>query len=387
MNRTLSEPVSSIIFARLVYTINWFNIASIFYIIALDFKENISGLGLITASFLIGVGLFQVPAGILAAKYHPQKIAIFGIFLASSATILIVMCTDLLQIALLRFVVGIGMACFFGPSVILISKFLGKGSEGLGIGFLNSAHASGGIIALFGWTVLASIEGWKISLVLSGAMGLVSAFILVATLPWSSNDQIPRFKVKLSEISKTLFNKSLVILGCTLLGFQAGASLILVFSIFYFVSNLKLDPLMSGFVGSLSLIPGLVFSPLFGRIYDRYGNTRELLLLTGILSGISMMGIASGSFYIIILSIIASGILLSAGFVIIYAKAKHVNELRPQYQTLSVGFVNGFSLFGAFWTPLLFSFIVNRAGYSIAWLISGFLVIILILPVIKLKDK
>jgi len=387
MNRTVSEPVSSIIFARIVYTINWFNIASIFYIIALDFKENISGLGLITASFLIGVGLFQVPAGILAAKYHPQKIAIFGIFLASSATILIVMCTDLLQIALLRFVVGIGMACFFGPSVILISKFLGKGSEGLGIGFLNSAHASGGIIALFGWTVLASIEGWKISLVLSGAMGLISAFILVATLPWGSNDQIPRFKVKLSEISKTLFNKSLVILGCTLLGFQAGASLILVFSIFYFVSNLKLDPLMAGFVGSLSLIPGLVFSPLFGRIYDRYGNTRELLLLTGILSGIRMMGIASGSFYIIILSIIASGILLSAGFVIIYAKAKHVNELRPQYQTLSVSFVNGFSLFGAFWTPLLFSFIVNQAGYSIAWLISGFLVIILILPVIKLKDK
>jgi MFS family permease len=385
MNRTLSAAVSSIIFARIVYTINWFNIASIFYIIALDFKENISGLGLITASFLIGVGLFQVPAGILAAKYHPQKIAIFGIFLASSATILIVMCTDLLQIALLRFVVGIGMACFFGPSVILISKFLGKGSEGLGIGFLNSAHASGGIIALFGWIVLASIEGWKISLVLSGAMGLISAFTLVATLPWDSNGQIPRFKVKLSEISKTLFNKSLVILGCTLLGFQAGASLILVFSIFYFVSNLKLDPLMAGFVGSLSLIPGLVFSPLFGRIYDRYGNARELLLLAGILSGISMMGIASGSFYIIIISIIASGILLSAGFVIIYAKAKHVNELRPQYQTLSVSFVNGFSLFGAFWTPLLFSFIVNRAGYSIAWLISGFLVIILILPVIKLN--
>jgi MFS family permease len=387
MNRALSKPVSSIIFARIVYTINWFNIASIFYIIALDFKENISGLGLITASFLIGVGLFQVPAGILAAKYHPQKIAIFGIFLASSATILIVICTDLLQIALLRFVVGIGMACFFGPSVILISKFLGKGSEGLGIGFLNSAHASGGIIALFGWIVLASIEGWKISLVLSGAMGLISAFTLVATLPWSSNGKIPTFKIKLSDISKTLFNKSLVILGCTLLGFQAGASLILVFSIFYFVSNLKLDPLMAGFVGSLSLIPGLVFSPLFGRIYDRYGNARELLLLAGILSGISMMGIASGSFYIIIISIIASGILLSAGFVIIYAKAKHVNELRPQYQTLSVSFVNGFSLFGAFWTPLLFSFIVNRAGYSIAWLISGFLVIILILPVIKLKDK
>ncbi len=126
MNRTLSAAVSSLIFARIVYTINWFNVASIFYIIAIDFKENVSGLGLITASFLVGVGLFQVPAGILAAKYNPRKIAVFGILLASSATILIVLCTNTIQMAILRFVVGIGMACFFGPSVILISKYLGK---------------------------------------------------------------------------------------------------------------------------------------------------------------------------------------------------------------------------------------------------------------------
>ncbi len=386
MNRTLSAAVSSLIFARIVYTINWFNVASIFYIIAIDFKENVSGLGLITASFLVGVGLFQVPAGILAAKYNPRKIAVFGILLASSATILIVLCTNTIQMAILRFVVGIGMACFFGPSVILISKYLGKGSEGLGIGFLNSAHALGGIIGLFGWIALASIEGWRISLVLSGGLGLISALILLLALLKDNNTQSPIFRLKLSDISKTLFNRSLIILGVTLLGFQAGASLILVFTIFYFIRNLKLDPLMAGFIGSLSLITGLVSSPLFGRIFDRSRNAKELLLVSGILSGLSMIGLAFSYFHIIILLIITSGFFLSAGFVIVYAKAKHVNEFQTQYQTLSVSFVNGLSLFGAFWIPLLFSFIVNRAGYSIAWLISGVIVILLVLPVLKL-DK
>src|SRR3972149_3618788 len=63
---------------------NWFNISSIFYFIALDFNLDINTLGLITTSFLIGVGLFQVPAGILVAKYGPKRLSIIGILLSSS---------------------------------------------------------------------------------------------------------------------------------------------------------------------------------------------------------------------------------------------------------------------------------------------------------------
>ncbi|MBD0359974.1 MAG: MFS transporter, partial [Nitrososphaeraceae archaeon] len=154
INRT---SVFSLIFARILYSINWFNIASIFYLIALDFKQDISMLGLITSSFLIGIGIFQIPAGILAAKYGPRKIAIYGILITSSAVFLSGLSTDLFHMIVLRFIVGLGMACFFGPSVILISKYLGKGSEGLGVGLLNSAHALGGIIGIFGWIILAEV--------------------------------------------------------------------------------------------------------------------------------------------------------------------------------------------------------------------------------------
>ena len=72
---------------------------------------------------LIGIGIFQIPAGILAAKYGPRKIAIYGILITSSyAAFLSGLSTDLHHMIILRFIVGLGMAFFFGPSVILISK-------------------------------------------------------------------------------------------------------------------------------------------------------------------------------------------------------------------------------------------------------------------------
>src|ERR671920_926469 len=98
-----STPVLFLVFARVLYAINWFNISSVFYLILIDFEQDISMLGIITASFLVGIGLFQVPAGILAAKYDPKKIALSGIMMLSIASLLSGLVTELFQMAILRF--------------------------------------------------------------------------------------------------------------------------------------------------------------------------------------------------------------------------------------------------------------------------------------------
>jgi MFS family permease len=371
--------------ARIIYTVNWFNIASIFYLIALDFKVDIAMLGIISASFLIGVGLFQVPAGIIAAKYGLRNIAIYGIMIASTAALVTGLVSGTIQISILRFLIGIGMACFFGPSVMLISKYLGKESEGLGIGLLNSAHALGGIVGLFGWVVLAEALGWRTSLILSGGLGIASAIILSRTLIKEEVKVSADFRLKVSDILKTIFNRSLIILGFTLLGFQAGSSMILTFSVFYFVNHLNIPPVNAGLLSSLSLVVALASSPLFGRIYDKIGNARNLLFMSGIICAVSIIGFATGSLYIIMISIVTAGLFLSAGFVIVYAKAKEINKSQSQYQTLAVSYVNGLSLFGVFWVPVLFSIVANRVGYEIAWLMGGVTMIFLVLPVLKLR--
>jgi MFS family permease len=405
--------IISLLLARVFYSANWFNIASIFFLIALDFKQDISMLGLVTASFIIGVGIFQVPAGILAARYGAAKIAVIGILIASFCALLTGISYTISQIAILRFIVGVGMACFFGPSVILISQYLGNRSEGLGIGLINSAHAIGGIIGVFGWVILAQLFGWRTSLIVGGGLGLMTGIILIfSALPPNpiirtkkrinpsqdaANDPDAatrsaevRDGISLLGLRRAIFNKSLVILGLTLLSFQAGSSIILTFVVYYLVGDMKMDLATAGFIGSLNLIIALLFSPVFGRLYDRTKKAKRILIISGLAAALSIGGMSVPSVYVIVPSMTISAVFLSAGFVIVYAEAKRTSiaqRFDPNYQTLAVSFVNGISLFGAFWIPVLFSLSVDRIGFSYAWIVGSLIVLIFVLPAFKLKKE
>jgi MFS family permease len=415
----LKKAVISLMLARIFYTVNWFNIPSIFFFIAVDFDKDISVLGFITASFFIGVGLFQVLAGILASKYSPRKIAILGIAIASTAVFFSAFSIDLFSIAVLRFIVGVGMAFFFGPSVILISEYVGRQSEGLGMGLLNSAHAIGGIIGLFIWVLVAEIFGWRTSIVLSAIAGLITVIILQMWLPkgpklrqkqqmkttFDMDDEQMKetqnngsdidvgerinFKIKFDQVQNVLFNKSLIKLGLVLLGFQVGSGLIWSFIVFYLADHIKIDPALAGLIGSLNLVVALISSPLVGKAYDKLGNARKLLAISGIISAVSVMmiGVLQSQIYLIGISVVVAGFFLSWGFVIVYVKAKQVDtQSLPTYQTLSVSYVNGISLFGAFWIPILFVSIINQFGYSTAWIVGGAIFLALVLPILTLED-
>jgi MFS family permease len=411
--------VSSLLYTRVVYAINWFNIASIFSHIASDFKQDISLLGLLSTSFLIGVGLFQVPGGIIAAIQGSRRTAIYGIIIASLAAFLCGLSSQLQQIEILRFVVGLGMALFFGSSVTLITRYLGRGSEGFAVALLNSAHSIGGIIGIFGWVILAEVVGWRQSLLLSGAFGLISSIFLIVFLPskhgqeggggevekqqHQSQQQIPKGKhsqIKISDIRKVLFDKSLFAFGLVLLGAQIAWGLPLTFIVFYLEDYLKVNSSTAGFIAGLGLISGVVSAPVFGRIYDKTKNIRKLLFVCGLAMSAGVAGFAittsSSGLYIAGISNVLVGVFSAGVFTIAYTSAKEAYRksktemkiewniestiTKDSYDTLAIGWVNGLSLFGAFWVPILFSFVVQHVGYAIAWLLGGIFSLLFILP-------
>lgn len=413
--------VLSLLFARVIYAVNWFNIASIFPHIASDFRQDVFLLGLLSSSFLIGIGLFQIPGGIIAAVQGPRKTAIYGITIASSAALLCGL-SQIYQMEILRFIVGVGMALFFGPSVTLITRYLGKGSEGLAVGLLNSAHSIGGIIGLFGWVVIADFIGWRQSLLLSGGLGLISSLLLITFLPTKEKEQVKKpeqkkikhLKLKLSDIKSVLLDKSLFLFGLVLLGAQIAWGLPLTYIVFYLVDYLKVSSVVAGFVASLILICGLLFAPIFGKIYDKTRNTKKLLFVCGVAmsAGLTCNAITSTSTeYIIVISNIIVGVFSAGVFTIVYASARAtrinlntnaamenrekiqtrvtnrstINQTHYSHETMNVSWVNGLSLFGAFWVPFIFSFVVHHLGYAIAWLFGGLLSFLFILPSLRIK--
>jgi len=390
MNRrtTISNGTVSILVARIVYAVNWFNIGSLFPFISKEFNQDVSYLGQLSGFFLLGIGLFQIPGGLFATKYGSRRSAILGILLSSIAVIISSLTTQIAVFVILRFIVGLGMAFFFSAGVTLITTYLGKRSEGTGIGLLNSFQAIGGIIGIFGWILVADVFGWRLSLILSGILGVVIGLMMIFLLPVETRS---RTTISLSLLRKILFSRFLISLGIILTATQLAWGLTVSFFVFYLIDKMKITPEFAGVISSIPLIVYVFTSPITGKIYDKSNNSKLLLLIFSIMLGISLMVNSLNNLIAIALSAVLVGFFATGGFTILYAITRKIESTTltqgQEYATLNVSWINGISLMGISWVPVAFSLIINQTGYSIAWFIGGAITLILTIPILTLNSK
>ena len=375
--------VSSLVLSRTLSAVNWFNIASVFAFIARDFGQNISGLGLVTASFYVGLGIFQIPAGIIAAKIGSRKTAIYGMLLASIASSLTAVTVDFYQFVLLRFLAGIGMALFFGPGVTLVAKYFRHESQGLGLGIFNGAFYLGGSLGLFGWSVLADLIGWRVSLATSGGLGILCALLLIVSLP---KDETRSFVVKASDLRRILADRWLLLLSLELFGIGSGSILINTFMIYYLEQSLKLGPVIAGGIGSLAPLCAVLASPLFGMIYDKTRKTRMILFLSGSALAFAIALVSIGSVYSAVMSTVIVG-LCAGTFTVTYLAALDTRLVSHEYQTLAVSWVNNIQMLAGFWSPVAFSALVISVGYVNSWLTAAMYTFVLISVILLARDR
>ena len=390
MNRRsdISSGTISLLIARIIYAINWFNIGSLFTFISKEFNQDVSYLGQLSGFFLLGIGLFQIPGGLFATKFGSRRSAILGILLSSIAVIISSLTTQIAVFVILRFIVGLGMAFFFSAGVTLITTYLGKQSEGTGIGLLNSFQAIGGIIGIFGWILVAEVLGWRLSLIMSGILGVAIGLTMIFLLPVETQ---VRTTISISLLRKLLFSRYLVSLGVILTATQLAWGLTVSFFVFYLIDRMKISPEFAGIISSIPLIVYVLTSPITGKIYDKSNNSKWLLLIFSIMLGISIMMNSIDNLTAVILSAIFVGFFATGGFTIIYAITRKIESTTltqgQEYATLNVSWINGISLMGISWVPVVFSLIINQAGYSIAWLIGGAITLILTIPILALSSR
>jgi MFS family permease len=152
---------------------------------------------------------------------------------------------------------------------------------------------------------------------------------------------------------------------------------------------MKISPEFAGIISSIPLIVYVFTSPITGKIYDRSNNSKWLLLIFSIMLGISIMVNSLNNLTAVILSAILVGFFATGGFTIIYAITRKIESTTQgqEYATLNVSWINGISLMGISWVPVVFSLIINQAGYSIAWFIGGAITLILTIPILALSSR
>jgi len=384
LTKILNKPaVASLVLSRTVYAVNWHNVAAVFTFVAYDFGQNVSGLGIATVSFYIGVGIFQVPAGILAAKVGPRTTAAYGMLLSSLAALLTAFTLNFDQFVILRFLVGAGMALFFGPGVTLVSNYFRRESQGVGVGIFNGAFYLGGSLGLFAWSVLAESAGWRMSLAVGGVLGILGAVLLFVYVP---KEEWDGFTIRMADLKKILSNRWLLLLSLELLGFNAGTTLITTFMVYYLEGTLSLAPALAGGIGSLAPLCAIFASPLFGKLYDKTRKPRALLFSLGVLLAIAIAIVSLGNVYAAVASTIIAGFCAGA-FTVTYLAAREARAVSDEYQTLAVSWVNNIQMVAGFWSPLAFSTLVVGFGYADSWLIAATYTFALISVILFGREK
>ena len=377
-----SRALTVLIFARIVYALNWMNLAAIFYLMQGDVGAGVSGLGTVTAAFYLGIGALQIPGGLLTAKYGPKKVVVVGIFLTSFSVLGTAEVSDIAALSVLRFVVGAGMAFVFAPGVVMITRLLRGGKSGKGVGLFNSAFDVGGLVAIFGWVVVAEATGWRLSLLTSGALGLATGALTWALLPRDDVDS--KFNLRVGPLVRIVTDRRMVLIGLGMLAYDVGNTVISGFMILYLVSAQGVSGTTAGLVTSLvTVIP--IFTALWaGRLYDTRKGHRLMMVFGCVGSAVSLAFGAYPTLYAAVACSALGGVVTGLGYTFGFAGARELNDEGREYEGLAISWVNSIHLTGSFIPPLFFSYVAESLGYSQAWLWSAALTMVLLVPILLL---
>jgi MFS family permease len=381
---TQQWAVVSLVAARIVYAINWLNIGALFYLMSSDLTTDISGLGALTSSFYLGVGLMQIPGGILAAIWGPKRTVTLGVFVSSLAALGTSISTSLPQAAIFRFIVGSGMALVFSPMVVLASRLLG-GRSGVGAGLVNSAFGVGGMLGLFGWILIATATGWRPSLILSGSLGLLSGLMTMILVP--RDEKNDGFRFSGTKLKAVIRQRNLAVLGLGALGSNLGSVLISSFMVYYLQTSLGESGSLAGLVAAMVVFLPILTSLWGGRIYDRLKKPRRILVASGFGMVAALVACSIPTLWGASLGAVVGGAAVGPASTVAFAAAKDLSRVEKEYESLTIGWVNCISLTGSVWPPIVFSYLAGSSGYPAAWLAGSGLSFILLIPLIFLVER
>jgi MFS family permease len=378
------NAVAALVAARIVYAVNWLNVGAIFVLMEPDIGAGVGGLGSVTSAFFIGIGIAQVPGGLIAARWGPKKVVAIGVFLSSFAVLATSASSSIPLIAALRFVVGVGMALVFAPGVVLVARLLRDGSSGLGVGLFNSAYDLGGLAGLFGWVVIAAAVGWRSSLALGGGLGVLTGVLVMIYVP--RDEGRADFELKTGVLASILKDRQLILLGLGTLGFGVGNVVIATFMGYYLVSTYGLSPSAAEAITSVIVVLPIFTALIGGRYYDRTARPRLMMVASLVVSSGALLVGAVPSPLAALGCAVAGGVVSGFGYTAAFAGARDLNKAEKEYDGLSVAWVNCISLSGSFWVPLLYSYIAETGGYQSAWLGCAVLSLLFVIPLLLMKE-
>ena len=246
-----------------------------------EFHIDAAELSWMSSAYLWADLLFLIPAGVLLDKYSTRLIILLAMGLCVVSTIGFALTTSYFFAVLFHFLSCIGNAFCFLSCVVLVSRWFPPRRQALVIGCLVTMAFVGGMMAHTPLAYLNAQYGWRNSLLIDGAMGLVIFGWIALFVKDNPNEWISSARESSSsQLRQALMNPQNWLAGlytsCLNLPIMVLCAL---WGASYLQVVHQLPHLAASTVISFIFLGSIIGCPLVGWISDRQGRRKPLMMV------------------------------------------------------------------------------------------------------------
>ncbi len=368
------EAATTLLLARIVYAFNWYNIGGLSVPLAATIGVTTFEFGVVLGAFLIGAGLFQVPAGLAALRWGNRATSLFALVLMGGFSLASAFSPNWIVLAAFRFGAGAGAAFFFAPALGLIASYYPSGSRGPIIGLYNSGFSIGSGIGLFGGALIGASYGWPLALAVGGIGLLVMAAIGPFTLPRGAGRvALPSFRRLWNDAAAPIFrSRSIWALALAVSGLWAAYYVAAQYFIaFASAVHPGWSVAVAAAVPVVMIILEVPGGPIGGWIGERAVSMRLVLLVWGVVSAVGIFAIPLLGLPGLLALFGFLGFADGVVFAVLYLIPSYLPESRGETLALGLAFVNSIQIFLGSLLAIVFGYIAGMWGYEAAWWFAG----------------
>ncbi len=352
---------------RVGYAYNWFDIGPGLLSLGAEFRVGSASWGLLVAAFLVGAGLMQVPAGLLARRSGARRVSLWGVGLLAVGGLASALAPSFAVLLATRIVAGVGAGLFFSPAIGLVASLYPEGRRGLPVGTFSSAYSAGAGLGVLGSSLLIPLIGWRGSMAVGGlVLGLLVLLALVL-IPVTAGAAPPPSRRPPGRWPRALTSRAAWAVGLAFIGMEGAAFATGQFIVPFGETVRGWSIALAGVIGMMFIVPSLFGGPVGGPVAERDRHHRtQFVVVTlvgaGVLTLIPFLGVAAT----ILVGVVFS---FSYGFVyaVMYVLPHYWTDIPAEEVPLAIGLFNSIQLAGGAAVAFLFGWLVSVSSYAVAW--------------------
>jgi len=321
-------------------------------------------LGAIFSAFALSRAIFMPVFARLSDRYGRRRLILIGLCTYSLISVVYMLAGSVIEITTIRFLHGIASAMVLPIAIAYIGDIAPVGEEGRFVGSFASSITLGMSLGPLIGGVISDLFNMNTVFLSMTALSLLALITCLFFLP-----DIPPKPVKKIPIRSVIQYKPLrgPILYQTMYAFANGSFMVFVPMVAILCGNLSASEI--GLVILVSVLSGTVFHQVFSRFADLFRRYYLIALGAGLI-GISLIIVPffqelSGFTFCALLMGIGRGLSLPAMFALVTIAGREIG------QDSASGVVNTTLAVGLIVVPLLSGTVMDIAGISMVFYLSG----------------